>query len=77
METDSPEKTDTLNSDKNYHSQNYHSLNAMLNLFDDDGLIQFDKDREAVRQYFLQHESKIISSKYKNIYHFDQKHPNN
>lgn len=33
----------------------YHSLNAMLNLYDADGMIQFDKDREAARQYFLQH----------------------
>jgi len=33
----------------------YHALNAMLNLYDEDGLIQFDKDREAARQYFLQH----------------------
>jgi len=33
----------------------YHSLNAMLNLYDEDGRIQFDKDREAARQYFLQH----------------------
>ncbi|MEB4614627.1 class 1b ribonucleoside-diphosphate reductase subunit alpha [Leucobacter sp. M11] len=33
----------------------YHSLNAMLNLYDADGNIQFDKDREAARQYFLQH----------------------
>ncbi|MGO1435287.1 MAG: class 1b ribonucleoside-diphosphate reductase subunit alpha [Canibacter sp.] len=33
----------------------YHSLNAMLNLYDEDGKIQFDKDREAARQYFLQH----------------------
>ncbi|MBT1035379.1 class 1b ribonucleoside-diphosphate reductase subunit alpha [Canibacter sp. lx-45] len=33
----------------------YHSLNAMLNLYDDKGKIQFDKDREAARQYFLQH----------------------
>ncbi|HUH53757.1 MAG TPA: class 1b ribonucleoside-diphosphate reductase subunit alpha [Microbacteriaceae bacterium] len=33
----------------------YHALNAMLNLYDDNGLIQFDKDREAARQYFLQH----------------------
>ncbi len=33
----------------------YHSLNAMLNLYDANGLIQFDKDREAARQYFLQH----------------------
>ncbi|MDO4241679.1 MAG: ribonucleotide reductase N-terminal alpha domain-containing protein, partial [Microbacteriaceae bacterium] len=33
----------------------YHSLNAMLNLYDANGQIQFDKDREAARQYFLQH----------------------
>ncbi|MCS5724192.1 class 1b ribonucleoside-diphosphate reductase subunit alpha [Herbiconiux sp. CPCC 203407] len=33
----------------------YHSLNAMLNLYDDNGLIQFDKDKEAAKQYFLQH----------------------
>ncbi len=33
----------------------YHALNAMLNLYDADGKIQFDKDREAAHQYFLQH----------------------
>ncbi|WP_082098954.1 class 1b ribonucleoside-diphosphate reductase subunit alpha [Demequina iriomotensis] len=33
----------------------YHSLNAMLNLYDAEGKIQFDKDREAAREYFLQH----------------------
>lgn len=33
----------------------YHALNAMLNLYGPDGRIQFDKDREAARQYFLQH----------------------
>lgn len=33
----------------------YHSLNAMLNLYDNEGRIQFDRDREATRQYFLQH----------------------
>lgn len=33
----------------------YHSLNAMLNLYDADGKIQFDKDREAAKQFFLQH----------------------
>ena len=33
----------------------YHALNAMLNLYDRDGKIQFDRDREAARQYFLQH----------------------
>lgn len=26
----------------------YHALNAMLNLYDREGRIQFDKDREAV-----------------------------
>lgn len=33
----------------------YHELNAMLNLYDDNGQIQFDKDKEAARQYFLEH----------------------
>lgn len=33
----------------------YHSLNAMLNLYGPNGEIQFDKDREAANQYFLQH----------------------
>jgi len=33
----------------------YHALNAMLNLYGADGKIQFDKDREAARAYFLQH----------------------
>ncbi len=33
----------------------YHALNAMLNLYSADGKIQFDKDREAARAYFLQH----------------------
>lgn len=33
----------------------YHALNAMLNLYDDQGHIRFDADRMAARQYFLQH----------------------
>ncbi|WP_027682763.1 class 1b ribonucleoside-diphosphate reductase subunit alpha [Rhizobium leguminosarum] len=33
----------------------YHALNAMLNLYDDEGRIQLDKDRLAAKQYFLQH----------------------
>ncbi len=36
-------------------AMDYHSLNAMLNLYDRDGRIQFEKDREAAREYFLQH----------------------
>nr|WP_241864753.1 MULTISPECIES: class 1b ribonucleoside-diphosphate reductase subunit alpha [Corynebacterium] len=30
-------------------------MNAMLNLYDENGKIQFDKDREAANQFFLQH----------------------
>ncbi|MCO6395298.1 class 1b ribonucleoside-diphosphate reductase subunit alpha [Corynebacterium sp. CCUG 61414] len=33
----------------------YHTLNALLNLYDENGQIQFDKDREAANQFFLQH----------------------
>lgn len=33
----------------------YHGLNAMLNLYDVNGKIQFDKDKEAVKAYFLDH----------------------
>ncbi len=33
----------------------YHALNAMLNLYGPDGEIQFEKDREAARQFFRQH----------------------
>ncbi|MBY5585596.1 class 1b ribonucleoside-diphosphate reductase subunit alpha [Rhizobium leguminosarum] len=33
----------------------YHALNAMLNLYDDEGRIQLDRDRMAAKQYFLQH----------------------
>ncbi|MDR6939520.1 class 1b ribonucleoside-diphosphate reductase subunit alpha [Arcanobacterium hippocoleae] len=36
----------------------YHALNAQLNLYDADGKIQFDADRMAARQYFLQHVNK-------------------
>ncbi|NLW13688.1 MAG: class 1b ribonucleoside-diphosphate reductase subunit alpha, partial [Trueperella sp.] len=37
---------------------NYHSLNAQLNLYDADGNIQFDADKQAAHQYFLQHVNK-------------------
>ena len=33
----------------------YHELNAMLNIYGDDGKIQFDKDKAAARAYFLDH----------------------
>jgi ribonucleoside-diphosphate reductase alpha chain len=36
-------------------SLDYHALNAMLNLYDEQGRIRFDADRVAARQYFLTH----------------------
>ena len=38
--------------DKTY---SYHEYNAMLNLYDEDRKIQFDKDRLAAKHYFLDH----------------------
>ncbi|WP_198154374.1 class 1b ribonucleoside-diphosphate reductase subunit alpha [Neomicrococcus aestuarii] len=38
-----------------YQGLGYHELNAMLNLYDNQGRIQFGADRAAARQYFLQH----------------------
>lgn len=39
-------------------AEDYYSYNAMLNLLNEEGKIQFDKDKIAVRQYFLQHVNK-------------------
>lgn len=36
-------------------SLDYHALNAMLNMYDAEGKIQFDKEALAVRRYFLDH----------------------
>ena len=38
-----------------YQGLGYHALNAMLNLYGPNGEIQFEADREAAHQYFLQH----------------------
>ncbi|WP_423817288.1 class 1b ribonucleoside-diphosphate reductase subunit alpha [Rothia nasimurium] len=38
-----------------YRGMSYHELNALLNLYDENGKIQFEADRQAARQYFLQH----------------------
>ncbi|WP_119698590.1 class 1b ribonucleoside-diphosphate reductase subunit alpha [Microbacterium halotolerans] len=38
-----------------FEGLDYHSLNAMLNLYDADGNIQFDADKRAAQEYFLQH----------------------
>lgn len=36
-------------------STTYHELNAQLNLWGEGGTIQFDKDKQATRAYFLEH----------------------
>ncbi|KQZ03288.1 class 1b ribonucleoside-diphosphate reductase subunit alpha [Microbacterium sp. MEC084] len=38
-----------------FEGLDYHALNAMLNLYDENGKIQFDADKRAAREYFLQH----------------------
>ena len=38
-----------------FEGLDYHALNAMLNLYGPDGKIQFDADKRAAREYFLQH----------------------
>src|SRR5690606_29833061 len=38
-----------------YEGLDYHALNAMLNLYDANGKIQFDADKRAAREFFLQH----------------------
>lgn len=50
--------TDTQEDEFLDPEHDYHSLNAKLNLYGEDGKIQFDADREAARQYFLQHVNK-------------------
>jgi ribonucleoside-diphosphate reductase alpha chain len=41
--------------DVRFDGMDYHALNAMLNLYDANGKIQFDADKRAAREYFLQH----------------------
>ncbi|WP_336625200.1 MULTISPECIES: class 1b ribonucleoside-diphosphate reductase subunit alpha [unclassified Microbacterium] len=48
--TEAPFKTDTR-----FDGLDYTALNAMLNLYGADGQIQFDADKRAAREYFLQH----------------------
>ncbi len=58
-----PQNEDSLNTievleriaQKDDISLDYHALNAMLNLYDDQGRIQFSMDKKAARQYFLKH----------------------
>jgi ribonucleoside-diphosphate reductase alpha chain len=45
----------TFKTDERFEGLDYHALNAMLNLYGPDGKIQFDADKRAAREYFLQH----------------------
>ncbi|GEP49023.1 class 1b ribonucleoside-diphosphate reductase subunit alpha [Microbacterium saccharophilum] len=45
----------TFKTDTRFEGLDYHALNAMLNLYGEDGKIQFDADKRAAREYFLQH----------------------
>ncbi|MDQ1129204.1 class 1b ribonucleoside-diphosphate reductase subunit alpha [Microbacterium sp. SORGH_AS_0888] len=45
----------TFKTDSRFDGLDYHALNAMLNLYDEHGNIQFDADKRAAREYFLQH----------------------
>lgn len=41
--------------------KNYNELNAQLNLFDEDGKIQFEKDKEAAHNYFVNEDDGVNS----------------
>jgi ribonucleoside-diphosphate reductase alpha chain len=45
----------TFKTNTRFEGMDYHALNAMLNLYDAEGKIQFDADKRAAREYFLQH----------------------
>jgi len=45
----------TFKTEARFDGMDYHALNAMLNLYDENGNIQFDADKRAAREYFLQH----------------------
>ncbi|WP_040569298.1 class 1b ribonucleoside-diphosphate reductase subunit alpha [Microbacterium yannicii] len=45
----------TFKTNTRFEGMDYHALNAMLNLYDAEGKIQFGADKRAAREYFLQH----------------------
>lgn len=47
--------TDTGRESLAAEQTDYHALNALLNLYDAEGRIQFEADRQAAHQYFRQH----------------------
>ena len=54
--TDNPTTNTTAADGTTYdRAHDWHALNAMLNLYDDQGRIQFDKDRQAEREYIERH----------------------
>ncbi|MCI0509632.1 ribonucleoside-diphosphate reductase class Ib alpha subunit [Chromohalobacter marismortui] len=52
---ETPENASTVELSRTTQTLDYHALNAMLNLYDNEGRLQLQADREASRQYFLQH----------------------
>lgn len=48
-------ETEKAREDEADAALDYHAYNAMLNLYDEEGNIQFEMDKKAARQYFLQH----------------------
>lgn len=47
--------TEELHGSKNTVEIEYLKLNSQINFYGEDGKIQFDKDKEATRRYFLDH----------------------
>ncbi len=44
-----------MDNPQNSRNADYHALNAMLNLYDSEGRLQLDKDKQAAYIYFRQH----------------------
>ncbi|HHR6224552.1 class 1b ribonucleoside-diphosphate reductase subunit alpha [Providencia alcalifaciens] len=44
-----------MDNPQNSRNADYHALNAMLNLYDSEGRLQLDKDKQAAYLYFRQH----------------------
>lgn len=55
MDDLSLDRTEVLTDPRAPADMDFHALNAMLNLYDENGRINFEADRKAARQYFLQH----------------------
>jgi ribonucleoside-diphosphate reductase alpha chain len=60
---DAVTETVAFKANPSYEGLDYHALNAMLNLYDADGKIQFDADKRAAREYFLQPTARSSASR--------------